>query len=77
LAAYARLCALIEEGLKSPESNIGQTAAQLADQIGDAALPAVPAFKAALWHRDVFVRDHAGLLMLKLAPQELPINESK
>jgi hypothetical protein len=71
------LCLLIEEGFKSPESFIGQTAGQLADQIGDAALPAVPAFKAALWHRDQFVRQCAGRLILKLAPQQLPINESE
>ncbi len=71
------LCALIEEGFESPESFIGQTAGQLADQIGDAALPAVPAFKAALSHRDGFVREHAGRLILKLAPQQLPINGSK
>jgi hypothetical protein len=45
--------------------------------MGDAALPALPAFEAALWHRDRFVREYAGRLILKLAPRELPINESK
>jgi len=36
--------------------------------MGDAALPALPAFEAALWHRDRFVREYAGRLILKLAP---------
>ena len=71
------LCSLIAEGFRAPESFIGQTAGQIAEKMGDAALPAVPAFRAALWHRDQFVRDCAGRLILKLAPQELPINGSE
>jgi hypothetical protein len=69
------LCALVEEGFKSPESYIGQNAGNLAAEMGNAALPCVPAFKVALWHPDQFVRASAGRLILKLAPQELPINE--
>ena len=45
--------------------------------MGAAALPALPALKAALWHRDRIVRQYAGRLMLRLAPQELPINKSE
>lgn len=71
------LCAWIEDGLKSPETLIAQTAAQIGNEIGDAALPLVPVFKAALWDKDGFVREQSGLLILKLAPQELPINERK
>jgi RNA polymerase sigma factor (sigma-70 family) len=72
------LCSLIAEALRAHrESNLGVQAIQIADEIGDAALPAVPALKAALWHRDGFVRRWAGRLLLKLAPQEIPINQSK
>ena len=67
------LCSLIAEAFRAPESFIGQDAGQIAGEMGTAALPAVPAFKAALWHRDQFVREYAGRLILKLAPQELPI----
>jgi hypothetical protein len=71
------LCQLIEEGFRSPESFIGQTAGNIASEMGNAALPSVPTFKAALWHQDQFVRARAGRLILKLAPQELPINQGK
>jgi hypothetical protein len=63
------------EGFRSQESFIGQTAGNLANHTGAAALLALPAFKVALWHKDQFVRAWAGRLILKLAPQELPINE--
>jgi hypothetical protein len=69
------LCSLIAEGFRASESGIGQTAGQIAGRMGGAALPDVPAFKAALWHRDQFVREYAGRLILKLAPQELPIQK--
>jgi hypothetical protein len=69
------LCSLIAEAFGAPESFIGQDAGQIAERMGGAALPAVPAFKAALWHRDRFVREYAGRLMLKLAPQDLPIQK--
>ncbi|HXP60876.1 MAG TPA: HEAT repeat domain-containing protein, partial [Dongiaceae bacterium] len=69
------LCSLIAEGLRAPEPFTGQIAGQIAEQMGDAALPALPAFKAALWHRDPGVREYAGCLILKLAPQELPIQK--
>ena len=49
---------------------------QIADEIGDAALPSLPTFKAALWHKDKFVRERAGMLLLKLAPQAVPINQA-
>jgi hypothetical protein len=68
------LCELLNEGFKSPDSFIGQSAGNLADKMGDAALPSLAAFKAAMWHQDQFVRAWAGRLILKLAPQELPIN---
>jgi hypothetical protein len=71
------LCALVEEGFRSPESYIGQSAGNIADEMGDAALPCLPAFESALWHQDQFVRAWAGRLILKLAPQELPINDPK
>ena len=71
------LCALIAEGLRAEESNLGLDAGRIAEEMGAAALPALPALKAALWHRDRFVRQYAGRLLLKLAPQALPINESK
>jgi hypothetical protein len=71
------LCALVEEGFKSPESYIGQSAGNLATEMGNAALPCVPAFKVALWHPDQFVRASAGRLILKLAPQEVPINDGR
>ena len=67
------LCALIEEGFKAPESYLGQVAGQIADQMGAAAMPCLPAFKAALWHQDRFVREWAGRLVCKLAPEALPI----
>ncbi len=71
------LCELVAEGFRSPESYIGQTAGNLASEMGNAALPCVPAFRAALWHQDQFVRAQAGRLILKLTPAELPINEGK
>jgi len=71
------LCLLIEEGFKSPQSHIGQSAAHLADLMGRAALPTVPALKQALWHKDKFVRERAGQLLRKLAPEALPIQERK
>jgi len=71
------LCSLIEEAFRDQQASAGQMAAQIADRMGEAALPALPAFKAALWHKDVFVRHWAGRLVLKLAPEELPIQASK
>ncbi len=71
------LCALITEAFRSPESFPGQGAGQIADKMGLAALPALPAFKEALWHKDVFVRQYAGRLVLKLAPRDLPVNEGR
>jgi hypothetical protein len=71
------LCPIISEAFQRPESFMGQNAANLADEMGDAARPALPAIRAALWHKDVFVRQRAGILMLKLAPEEIPINEGK
>jgi RNA polymerase sigma factor (sigma-70 family) len=63
---------LFLEGLKSPDSVIGQEAAGFLGNLGDHALPAVPALKAALWHKDQYVRQSAGLALRKIAPQELP-----
>jgi hypothetical protein len=71
------LCSLVAEGFKAPESFIGQSAGNLAEAMGEAALPALPAFKKALWHQDKFVRQKAGELRLKLDPQEIPINAAK
>jgi hypothetical protein len=67
------LCALLDEAFAAPESHIGQGAGQIAQEMGPAALPSLPAFTAALWHRDKFVRQQAGLLICKLAPQQVPI----
>jgi HEAT repeat protein len=66
-------CALIEEALKLPQSFVGQSATHLADIMGPAAQPAIPALKAALWHKDRYVRDGAGRVLRKLAPDEMPI----
>jgi len=71
------LCAIVDEGFAAPQSHIGQGAGQIAEAMGEAALPSLPALKAALWHKDRFVRQRAGMLILKLAPQELPINQGK
>jgi len=71
------LCAILDEAFAAPQSHIGQAAGQIAEEMGDAALPSLPALKAALWHKDRFVRQRAGMLIRKLAPQELPINQAK
>ncbi len=71
------MCSLIAEAVKAPESFIGQSACQIAEELGVAALPALPAFKVALWHKDRFVRERAGMLVIKLAPEEIPVNEAK
>jgi hypothetical protein len=64
---------LLIEGLKAKESFIGQMAAdQLAEMGPEAARPAIPALKAALWHEDMHVHDHAGKALRKLAPEEMP-----
>lgn len=68
------LCSLVAEGFKAQESFTGQSAGQIAEKMGSAALPPLPAFKEALWHQDVFVRQQAGKLVLKLAREEIPIN---
>jgi hypothetical protein len=72
-----RMCALIAEAFQDSRSFPGQNAGQIAEKMGTNALPALPAIKAALWHKDRFVRERAGTLILKLAPEELPINEPK
>jgi hypothetical protein len=71
------LCDLLAEGFESPESFLGQSAGYQARKMGEAARPALPAFKKAMWHHDVFVRQQAGELVIKLAPEEIPINEAK
>jgi len=42
------------------------------EKMGDAARPALPEIKAALQSPFSGVRDRAGLLLRKLAPQEMP-----
>ena len=64
-------CALIGEALKLPQSSVGQSAIHLADIMGPSARPAIPVLKAALWHKDRFVRDGAGRVLRKLAPEEM------
>ena len=71
------LCSLLAEAFNAPQSVIGQNAGHLADEMGPAARPALASFKAALWHKDVFVRQQAGMLLIKLAPEDLPINGAK
>jgi hypothetical protein len=71
------LCDIISEALQDKRSFIGQNACNDAEKMGTNALPALPALEAALWHKDRFVRERAGALVLKLAPQDLPINEPK
>ena len=60
------------EGLKRPDDNIAQTSVGFLGEMGDRARPAIPALKAALWHPDLFVRDDAGKVLRKIAPEELP-----
>lgn len=60
------------EGLKRPDDNIAQTAVRFLGELGDRARPAIPALKAALWHTDLFVREDAGKVLRKIAPEELP-----
>ena len=60
------------EGLASPESFIGQDAAEMLEKMGQQARPAIPALKAALWHKDRFVREDAGKALRKIAPEEMP-----
>jgi len=67
------LLSLAIEGLKSPQSHIGQSAAQYLGEMGAGARPAIPALKAALWHKDKFVRQRAGKVLRKLAPEEMPL----
>jgi HEAT repeat protein len=40
--------------------------------MGQEARPAIPALKAALWHKDRFVRERAGKALRKIAPDEMP-----
>ncbi|MEW6303152.1 MAG: HEAT repeat domain-containing protein [Verrucomicrobiota bacterium] len=63
---------LLAEGLASSESHAGKTAIDLAERLGSAARPAIPAIKGALWHKDRSVRERAGLWLRKHAPEELP-----
>ena len=67
------LLSLAIEGLKAPQSHIGQSAAQYLGEMGVGARPAIPALKAALWHKDKFVRQRAGKVLRKLAPEEMPL----
>ncbi|MEW6303151.1 MAG: HEAT repeat domain-containing protein [Verrucomicrobiota bacterium] len=64
--------ALISEGLASSEGQVGQSALTLAGNLGPAARPAIPAIKGALWHKDRYVRENAGLWLRQYAPEELP-----
>jgi RNA polymerase sigma factor (sigma-70 family) len=63
------LCA---QGLASSESFIGQDAAQVLEEMGPAARPAVPALQTALWHQDRYVREYTGKALRKIAPEEMP-----
>ena len=60
------------EGLASPESYIGEEAAQTLEKMGQKARPAIPALKAALWHEDRYVREYAGKALRKIAPEAMP-----
>lgn len=63
---------LCEEGLASSENYLGEDAADVLEEMGAAARPAVPALQAALWHKDRFVREYAGKALRKIAPDEMP-----
>jgi HEAT repeat protein len=60
------------EGLAAPESYLGLSGANTLGDLGSKARTAVPALKAALWHKDRFVRERAGKALRKIAPEEMP-----
>jgi hypothetical protein len=57
----------IEQGL-APGSNFGQWSIQWAGKMGPAAIPTL---RRALWHKDKFVRKQAGMILRKMAPEQL------
>jgi hypothetical protein len=63
------MLSLLEDGLKS---DVGEIAASFLDEMGLAARTAIPALKAALWSQHRYVRESAGRILRKIAPNELP-----
>ncbi len=63
------MLSLLEDGL---QSDVGEIAASFLDEMGPAARPAIPALKAALWSQHRYVRESAGRILRKIAPNELP-----
>ena len=61
---------LIDEAL-SPESRLGQWGISVA-----AKMEAIPTLRRALWHKDKFVRQNAGLALRRLAPEELELKRN-
>jgi HEAT repeat protein len=49
-----------------------QSAIQIVREMGKEGLPAVPALKLAMHHRNQFVRKQAGQALRKIAPEEMP-----
>ena len=58
--------------LLRPLDDLGQNALDVLGKMGAAACPAIPEIKAALYSPSVGVRDRAGRLLRKLAPEEMP-----
>lgn len=61
----------IEQGL-APESKFGQWSIQWAGKMGPAAIPTL---RRALWHKDKFVRTRAGMILRKMAPEQLKVSD--
>jgi hypothetical protein len=60
------------ELLRTLRDEKDQSALNVLEKMGDAARPAIPEIKAALHSLSTDVRDHAGRLLRKLAPEEMP-----